>query len=163
MIDVLIGTDTFSVSQNKKGIFVNDLLFDGSVIRINEKKFKVFKKNKIFSIEIIERQGKKIQLIVDGQFFKISITDYTDKILDKLGIDIVSSNIVNDVKAPMPGSIFNLMVSKGDEITIGSPLLILEAMKMENIIKSPKNGIIEKVHVLEKENVKKNQILVSFK
>ena len=62
----------------------------------------------------------------------------------------------------MPGLIHSIMVSPGDQIEKGDSLFILEAMKMENVIKSTGEGIIAEIHVSEKQSVEKNQLLISF-
>jgi biotin carboxyl carrier protein len=54
----------------------------------------------------------------------------------------------NLVRAPMPGRIVKVLVSKGDAVTAGQPLLVMEAMKMENEIKAKANASIAEVHVV---------------
>ena len=49
--------------------------------------------------------------------------------------------------APMPGKIVRVLVSQGDEVEAGSGVLVVEAMKMQNEIKSPKKGTIQKILV----------------
>lgn len=51
------------------------------------------------------------------------------------------------INAPMPGNIMNVLVKAGDSVTKGQVLLVLEAMKMENEIMSPRDGVIAGVHV----------------
>jgi len=53
----------------------------------------------------------------------------------------------NLVRAPMPGRIVKVLVSKGDAVTAGQPLLVMEAMKMENELKAKGDAIIADVHV----------------
>ena len=77
-------------------------------------------------------------------------------------MDTTQSNVVKEIKAPMPGSILNILVEAGQEVKAGDQLLILEAMKMENVIKSPGDGVVAKIHVDEKQSVEKNQVLISF-
>ena len=62
----------------------------------------------------------------------------------------------------MPGLILKIMAEPGQSIKKGEPILILEAMKMENVIKSPVDGVIKKVLVKEKDSVPKNQVLIEF-
>ena len=69
---------------------------------------------------------------------------------------------LDNLKAPMPGLIHSLKVEAGQEVKKGDPLLILEAMKMENIIKSPGEGIVKEIHVEEKNSVEKNALLITF-
>ena len=69
---------------------------------------------------------------------------------------------INKLDAPMPGNILDVLVSKGDKVAKGDPLLILEAMKMENVIKAPTDVTIQKINVLVGDNVEKNQTLIEF-
>lgn len=67
------------------------------------------------------------------------------------------------VNAIIPGTIQRIMVREGEEVSPGTPMLILEAMKMRNEIVSPIHGIIRKIYVLEGDQVPKAQLLVEFK
>jgi biotin carboxyl carrier protein len=62
----------------------------------------------------------------------------------------------------MPGLILAVHVTEGDQVQEGDPLLILEAMKMENVILSPRNGVICKVAVQKGAAVDKKSLLVEF-
>jgi len=64
------------------------------------------------------------------------------------------------IKAPIPGQIMRVMVSPGDEVEAGEPLLELEAMKMENEIRAPRAGKIKMVNVTAGQGVKLNEVLV---
>lgn len=64
------------------------------------------------------------------------------------------------VTAFMPGTIRDIMVKEGDDVKEGDNLLILEAMKMNNLIKSPLDGKVTKIHVVGNDKVSKNQLLV---
>ena len=62
----------------------------------------------------------------------------------------------------MPGLVVNIFVKEGDAVLEGDKLLTLEAMKMENILKSPGDGIIKKINIGKTQTVDKNQILIEF-
>jgi biotin carboxyl carrier protein len=66
------------------------------------------------------------------------------------------------VEAFIPGTIQRIMVKEGQKVSIGTPLLILEAMKMRNEVLSPLNGIIKKIHVSEGEMVQKSHLLLEM-
>ncbi|MEN8226532.1 MAG: acetyl-CoA carboxylase biotin carboxyl carrier protein subunit [Bacteroidota bacterium] len=68
----------------------------------------------------------------------------------------------NRVESVIPGNIKKIMVKEGTEVTQGTPLLILEAMKMENKVLSPIDGVIKKIYISEGEQVAKSQLLVEF-
>lgn len=67
------------------------------------------------------------------------------------------------VLAVIPGTIQRIMVHEGEEVSPGTPMLILEAMKMRNEIVSPIHGMIRKIYVSEGDQVPKYQLLLKFK
>jgi biotin carboxyl carrier protein len=69
---------------------------------------------------------------------------------------------INEIKAPMPGLVLRIPINEGDSVSKGEGLLVLEAMKMENIIKSPGDVVVSKILVKPGQAVEKNQLLVSF-
>lgn len=163
MIQIQVGdSEGISLERRKDKIYLNDQLFDGEIVKINNNSYKVFKANKIYRVDIVEVEGKEMKLKINDQLVDVSITDHMDQILDKLGMNMTASTVIKDIKAPMPGSILNILVSEGDEVQEGDKLLVLEAMKMENIIKAPGASKVSKVHIVEKENVEKNQVLITF-
>ncbi|HRF37953.1 MAG TPA: acetyl-CoA carboxylase biotin carboxyl carrier protein subunit, partial [Saprospiraceae bacterium] len=83
-----------------------------------------------------------------------------DQLVNRLGLSIKTTHRVKDIKAPMPGLVRRIEVSPGQEIKEGDPILILEAMKMENVLKSPGEGRIAKVLVSEGAPVEKGQVLI---
>lgn len=52
-----------------------------------------------------------------------------------------------NVLSPMPGKVVKLLVAEGDEVTAGMPVVVVEAMKMENELAAPRAGVVQKVHV----------------
>ncbi len=66
------------------------------------------------------------------------------------------------VRAPIPGVILSIECKLGDKVEAGDILLILEAMKMENAVYAPKSGIITKIVVSEKQNVKYSEVLLEI-
>ncbi len=66
------------------------------------------------------------------------------------------------VPSPLPGTVTEVMVSPGDQVQTGDPLLVVEAMKMKNTIRSPRAGTIAKIHVAAGQAVKHKQALLEF-
>jgi biotin carboxyl carrier protein len=69
---------------------------------------------------------------------------------------------MNELKAPMPGLVVDFLVEIGQEVQTGDKLMILEAMKMENVIKASGQGIVKKINVIKGQSVEKSQILIEF-
>jgi len=66
------------------------------------------------------------------------------------------------IEAVIPGNIQRIMAKEGDEVSAGTPLLILEAMKMRNEILSPVDGVVRRIHVSEGEMVPKSHLLIEM-
>lgn len=66
------------------------------------------------------------------------------------------------LKAPIPGLITRYLVDVGDEVAAGQPVVILEAMKMENEVRAPLNGRVEAIHVPMGETVTRGTLLVEI-
>lgn len=69
----------------------------------------------------------------------------------------------SDVVSPMPGKIFKILVNPGDAVTEAQPVIILEAMKMENEIVAPSAGTIDKILVNIGDMVNTDDVLVTMK
>ncbi len=67
------------------------------------------------------------------------------------------------VAAAMPGRVLKLMVAPGDVVASGQPILVLEAMKMENEVKAPREGVVESVVVAAGQAVSAGEILIRLK
>ncbi len=67
-----------------------------------------------------------------------------------------------EIRAVMPGRVIKVLVTKDQIVEVGQPLLVLEAMKMENEIKAVKSGKITNVHVNETASVETGAILISM-
>jgi len=66
------------------------------------------------------------------------------------------------VLSPMPGTLIKMTVEEGDHVEIGQELCIVEAMKMQNIIRSPRTGMIGKCCVPEGASLRADQVIIEF-
>jgi acetyl/propionyl-CoA carboxylase alpha subunit len=137
---------------------VVDLLQDGGT------RFHVLRDNKSYNVEILDAdvEAKTMLVKVNGRDYEVAITDRYDELLKSLGMDSTKSSKVNELKAPMPGLVLDVRVSEGQAVSKGDPIIVLEAMKMENILKSPADVVIRKIIAKKGNAVEKNQVLVTF-
>lgn len=110
----------------------------------------------------IDREAKQVVLRITGKKYVVQIKEPVDILLERLGMKNVGAKKVNNLKAPMPGLISKLMVKEGDIVKQGEPLLILEAMKMENVFKAIADVKIKSIKVSEKQAVDKGAELITF-
>jgi biotin carboxyl carrier protein len=143
---------------------INDTSFVIDRVKSSATHWHILKNGKSYNIEIlkVDKIGKQVDLKLNGKLNSIKITDQFDALLKSLGMDSLAAKKVLELKAPMPGLVLNIAVNEGDTIAKGDAILILEAMKMENIIKSPTAGVIKKIHAVKGNAVEKNQLLISF-
>lgn len=135
------------------------------IVQQNNETLLLITPNKVYTITClnINHETKTLTLLYNGQKFNASITEPLDEILKSMGLENALTPKISDLKAPMPGLVLQVLVNPGDTVAKGDKILVLEAMKMENAIKSPTNGIIDDVFVQQAQAVDKNQILVTYK
>jgi biotin carboxyl carrier protein len=103
-----------------------------------------------------------LQIKINQTTYNVSVKDKYDELLHQLGLDKALSNKLTNIKAPMPGLVLNILVGEGTEVKKGDALIVLEAMKMENILKAPADAKVKSVSVKKGMAVEKNQILIEF-
>ncbi|MDA0739163.1 MAG: sodium-extruding oxaloacetate decarboxylase subunit alpha [Nitrospirae bacterium] len=67
-----------------------------------------------------------------------------------------------DVTTPMPGRVVKVLVAEGDQVANGNPLLVIEAMKMENQVTAPMDGTVKAIHVKEGDQVNSDETLIQI-
>lgn len=154
----------FEIDQRKEGWFINGNAFDGDIATLGNNRFHVIWQNKSYNIEVISRNAteKTTHLLINCQHYHTTAKDDLDLLLEKMGMQNSSTQKINNVKAPMPGLIQSISVAEGDSIAKGDNLLVLVAMKMENVIKSSGSGVIKSLKVAPGQIVEKNQVLLEF-
>jgi biotin carboxyl carrier protein len=132
-----------------------DLLEQGS-------SFHILKNNVSYRCLLMKKDesGKNMLIAVNDTEYIINIQDKYDILLDKLGMSDMAAKKIKDIKAPMPGLVLDIKVKVGDTLEEGDTILVLEAMKMENMLKSPGSGTVKAIKVNQGEAVEKGQVLI---
>lgn len=110
----------------------------------------------------VDETAKNMVIRVDGSKYTIAIKDRFDALLEQLGMEDMAGSKIEDLKAPMPGLVLDIMTEAGQQVSKGDPVLILEAMKMENVLKAPGDGTVESIAVGKGDAVEKNQLLIKM-
>jgi biotin carboxyl carrier protein len=165
MLKIFVNKDKGIEFKTEGGkIYLNNEPLNWDISQNDSEHYHIIESDKSFNAEVIKAdyENKSFKIRVNGQNFDICIKDKFDDLLEKLGMKQASALKVKEIKAPMPGLIIDIKVTEGALVKPGEPLLILEAMKMENILKSPTEGTIKSIKVKKGDTVEKNQILIQF-
>lgn len=164
MLTITLNQQEFIFDKKAETVLLNGKPVNADVVKLDKKKYHVIINNHSYTIELLNKdENAKNQIIlVNGQKQTIEIKDKYDELLKQLGMDKLMGNKVNLLKAPMPGLVLKVLVTEGQAVKKGDGLLVLEAMKMENIIKASADGMVKKIHIEEKNVVDKNQKMIEF-
>ena len=165
MYSVTVNNKKFAVEKAGKDILVDGSKLEWDLQPIDGHTSHLLLDNVSYKVELvqIDEQEKTVSLKLNNKLAKIALKDRFDLLLEKLGMNAAVSSAVVNIKAPMPGLILEINVQAGDFIKKGDPVLVLEAMKMENVLKSSGDGEIKEVLVRPGSSVEKNQVLIIFK
>ncbi|TVQ67895.1 MAG: acetyl-CoA carboxylase biotin carboxyl carrier protein subunit [Balneolaceae bacterium] len=133
------------------------------IIEKSKQRLLVRSGTKLFLLNNIETDRNRISFTFNGKTCVREVKDELDLLLDKFGFSAHSRASEGTILAPMPGKIIRLMAKEGEYMEAGQPLIILEAMKMENELKTPVGGVLSALHVTTGETVEKNQPLAEIK
>ena len=113
-------------------------------------------------IENTDLKNKEIIIRINGHLYKTSIKEPIDLLLSNMGLDLKAMQKAEPIKAPMPGMVLKILVTPGQKINKGDGLVILEAMKMENILKATASATVKTIKVTERMAVEKGTILIEL-
>ncbi|WP_027001195.1 biotin/lipoyl-containing protein [Hugenholtzia roseola] len=164
MFEVKIADQTYALERKADQLFINGSPFQADVQRLDAQHFHILAATQSYRIEVraLNRLEKTAQLLINGKPLSVEIATEMDLLLKKMGIQSQNTQAVSHLKAPMPGLVVDILVKEGDTIEKGEPLLILEAMKMENALKAPIKATIKAIKVEKRQNVEKGAVLIEF-
>ena len=155
-IEVSIGLDGQMTVGGKK--------MSPDAVETGKRSWNLLLDNKSYNIQLVSFDGDSKEMVLDknGEEFSLKVKDALDGLLMKMGMSGPGSSKMTNVKAPMPGLVLKVIATVGQEVNEGDPLIILEAMKMENIIKATGTGVVGKILVNNQDTVDKNQVIIEM-
>jgi biotin carboxyl carrier protein len=114
--------------------------------------------------ELVDDQSETGQLTirVNHRTFHVRKGNPLDELIASMGLDKPKLRKLKEMQAPMPGRVTAIHIQLGQEVEPGAPLLSLEAMKMENVLKAEGIGVVAKIEIQEGDVVEKGALLITF-
>lgn len=144
----------------------------------NSERWRITLNGQPIEADVVEVAPNAISVLLDGQAFEFHVTPSSDGPLKlQTGSQEYWAEVVDprawrgrrhsaleaqgrqQVVAPMPGKVIRVLVKAGDQVEAGQGLLVVEAMKMQNEIRSPKSGTVERLLAAEGQAVNAGEIL----
>lgn len=113
---------------------------------------------RIFNTFALDQPGGTSEVSVNGKSFDVQIID-PKRLRGSGGGDSHDDGLV-EIKTAMPGKVVRILAAKGESVEKGSGVIVVEAMKMQNEMRSPKDGVIKEIRVLEGVTVNAGDVLV---
>ncbi|MBC7429302.1 MAG: acetyl-CoA carboxylase biotin carboxyl carrier protein subunit [Bacteriovorax sp.] len=147
--DELIDVDI--IEQNPRFVLFN---LDGTEYTVNLSNIDDYKMNLSYNNTNVTVVGVDTHFVVDGVEFAISAPNRSR----------TRGKAANhgQMTSPMPGKILKIFIKEGSEVQAGTPILVMEAMKMEHTIKASKKGVVEKILFKEGDQVQGGVELVKL-
>jgi len=155
---------TYDIESNNDVLTINGELLEWDIVSVGENRFHILYNNRSYNAEVMEANyaEKTFKIKLNQHIYTLAAKDRFDLLLEQMGMNSSAKNKVNNIKAPMPGLIWEIKVQIGDTVKAGDVVLVLVAMKMENALKSPGDGVVKNIRVNKGDSVDKNQVLIEF-
>ena len=117
---------------------------------------------KLYKIDNVSYDKHTVTFTLNGNWHSVDVRNEQDLLLDRLGFKTAGEIGEGELSAPMPGKILEILVNEGDEVELGDPVAILEAMKMENELKAPVKGIVSSISVTQGDSLEKDALILEI-
>jgi len=150
IFDILVGNKEYSVEIERKEksflIKIDGEEFDVDATLFKKELYSLIVSNKSYLSNIKSEENKYI-VDISGESFEIEVFDEATRRMAQKKKEPESGKQV--IKAPMPGKIVKILVKEGEEVESGAGMIVVEAMKMENELKSSSKGVVKEIAVEE--------------
>ena len=154
---------TYALEIQEIGSNLYRVLIDGKEIIVDGQKtgasnYSLLINHRSFEVEV-DGKAEEFSVLVDGRTYHINLVDEKERRLGGAQKGIVAKGR-QAIVASMPGKIVEVLVSEGDRVESGEEILIVEAMKMENEIRSPVDGVVKEIRVRAGQSVESGELLL---
>lgn len=111
---------------------------------------------------LVEERNNQYEVLMRGRLFTVDVQDERSQLMSsRRSGQVVDSGEIS-IRAPMPGLVVAIPVSEGQEVKGGQTVVILESMKMQNELKAPRDGTVQRISAEAGQSVEQNKLLVTI-
>ena len=114
------------------------------------------------SVSVQSLEGGRWDIRLDGVADQWSVHGLRETLMERMGIEEGADATSEDLRAPMPGKVLEVLVQEGQSVEEGEAMLVLEAMKMENVLRAGAAGVVSMIGVEAGNAVEKEAVLISM-
>src|SRR5699024_927051 len=155
-------TFDFELDTEGQEVIFNDSTKSYQFHRQNNGRYLLRTGTKLFRLDNVQYDKHTVTFTINGQWCSVDLRNEQDLLLDRLGFKTEAEMGEGELNAPMPGQILEILVAEGDEVKLGEPVAILEAMKMEYELKDPVAGIVNNIVAVEGNSLDKNALILEI-
>ena len=111
---------------------------------------------------VVEGAEDSVEVLLNGRLYTGTVLDERSQLMRSRrgGLEADSGEVT--IRAPMPGLIAAVLCNEGDAVEAGQTLVILESMKMQNELKAPRAGTVQRVSVAANQTVEQRKVLITL-
>ncbi len=159
----IVNGQTFDIEINEDG----RILVNGEVRAVD---FRALRQGELYSMlldhrsyeAVVDEREDLYHVLLAGDMYEVQVTDERSRRLASAFMAFGDTGGEVSIRAPMSGLIVRVPVTEGEPVTKGQTVVILESMKMENELKSPRDGTVHHIHAKAGDNVEHNKVLVTI-
>ncbi len=159
-----LGKQTHDIEVKEKGEGLYEVVLDGErhvvdALQLDHGAVSLIVDRASYSVEFEDTSDTWINVLVKGQVFPVEVLDER-RLRMRAATGRFAVEGPQTIVAPMPGKVVKVLCKVGDEVKEGQGLVVIEAMKMENELSSPKDGVVKEIVAVENASVESNAKLV---
>lgn len=111
---------------------------------------------------VVEGDEDNVEVLLNGHLYTGTVLDERSQLMKSRrgGLEADSGEVT--IRAPMPGLIAAVLCAEGDDVEAGQTLVILESMKMQNELKAPRAGTVQRVSIAPNQTVEQRKVLITL-
>ncbi len=158
-----INDETYEIEINQE----NEVLINGETRQVDfhhdpsHGVFSLIIDNQSYEV-VVEEKDDQYNILISGTLYEVNVTDERAQRLARATGGFASDSGEISIRSPMPGLIVAVPIQENDEVTKGQTIIILESMKMENELKAPRDGVINRINVNVGDSVEQNKLLITI-